>query len=67
MNRLPILLEDLATEIKGLRMIGLNRALWNVDRVGSEILTTKWPRWKTKFYVEDDFYCEDDAWLFEYN
>ncbi|KAF8806578.1 hypothetical protein BYT27DRAFT_7167997 [Phlegmacium glaucopus] len=65
--RLPILLEDLAAEGKGLQMIGLNRALWNIDRVGSEIITDKWPRWKIKFSVEEDFLCPDDAWLFKYN
>jgi len=64
---LPILLEDLATEGKGLQMIGLNRALWNIDRVGPEITMEKWPRWKIKFSVEEDFLCADDAWLFKYN
>ena len=66
-NRLPILLEDLIAEGKALQMIGLNRAIWNIERVGSEITTNKWPRWKTKFSVAEDFSCEDDAWLFEYN
>jgi len=65
--RLPVLLEDLAIENKGLQMIGLNRALWNIDTVGSDITTEKWPRWKIKFSVEEDFLCADDAWLFKYN
>jgi len=66
-GRLPILLEDLATEGKGLQMIGLNRALWNIERVGSDITTEKWPRWRTKFAIREDFLCDDDAWLFKYN
>ncbi|KAF4620778.1 hypothetical protein D9613_000855 [Agrocybe pediades] len=66
-TRLPVLLEDLVYEAKGLQMVGLNRALWAIDRVGDEVITEKWPRWKIKFCVEEDFYCEDDAWLFKYN
>ena len=66
-NRLPILLEDLIAEGKALQMIGLNRAIWSIERVGTEITTNKWPRWKTKFSVAEDFLCDDDAWLFEYN
>ncbi|KAH9485493.1 hypothetical protein JR316_0002401 [Psilocybe cubensis] len=65
--RLPILLEDLAHEAPGLKMIGLNRALWDIVRVGSEIIKNKYPRWRIKFCVEEDFLCADDAWLFKYN
>ncbi|KDR75652.1 hypothetical protein GALMADRAFT_1330752 [Galerina marginata CBS 339.88] len=65
--RLPILLEDLAFEAEGLKTIGLNRALWTIDRVGAEITSAKWPRWKIKFCVEEDFVSADDAWLFKYN
>ncbi|PPQ87473.1 hypothetical protein CVT25_008209 [Psilocybe cyanescens] len=65
--RLPILLEDLAFEAKGLQMIGLNRALWDIERVGLELVKNKYPRWKIKFCVEEDFLCADDAWLFKYN
>ncbi|KAF9529719.1 hypothetical protein CPB83DRAFT_852050 [Crepidotus variabilis] len=66
-SRLPILLEDLAAENKQLQMIGLNRAIWDIERVGHGIVTNKWPRWKIKFNVEEDFLNEDDAWLFHYN
>ncbi|KAF9486032.1 hypothetical protein BDN70DRAFT_822873 [Pholiota conissans] len=66
-SRLPVLIGDLAEEAPGLNTIGLNRALWSIDRVGSEILTTKWPRWKIKFCVEADFCSPDDSWLFKYN
>lgn len=65
--RLPILLEDVAVDATGLEMIGLNRALWTIERVGSEIVTSKYPRWKIKFCIEEDFLCADDAWLFKYN
>lgn len=66
-GRPPILLEDLVNVAKSLKTVGLNRALWDIDRVGSEIVTNKWPRWKIKFCVEEDFPCEDDFWLFKYN
>lgn len=65
-GRFPILLEDLV-ESNGLQTIGLNRALWSIDRVGPKILTEKFPRWKIKFCIEEDFQCDDDAWLFQYN
>lgn len=60
-RRLPILLEDLASDAPNLRMIGLNRALWSVEREGTSIVTKKWPRWKIKFCTEDDFLSDDDA------
>ena len=66
-SRLPVLLEDLVNEATSLEMVGLNRALWTIDRVGDEVIVDKWPRWKIKFCVEEDFFCEDDAWLFKYN
>lgn len=66
-SRLPILLEDLANENEGLQTIGLNRALWDISRVGTNIITNKWPRWKIKFNTEEDFLNEDDAWLFKYH
>lgn len=68
-TRLPISVEELATEGKGLDTIGLNRALWSIERSGSdqELGTTKWPRWKIKFCIEDEFVNADDYWLFKYN
>lgn len=66
-HRLPILLIDLATEVPKLELVGLNRALWNVDRSQQELELKKWPRWKIKFCVEEDFAFEDDFWLFQYN
>jgi hypothetical protein len=66
-GRLPLLLADVASEIPGVEMVGLNRALWNVDRSGGELELKKWPRWKIKFSTKEDFLCEDDYWLFQYN
>lgn len=66
-TRLPLLLVDVASEVKTLKMVGLNRALWDINRAGPELILTKWPRWKIKFCTEEEFCCEDDAWLFKYN
>ncbi|KAF5326060.1 hypothetical protein D9611_000283 [Ephemerocybe angulata] len=66
-NRLPLLLIDLATDVTSLKMVGLNRALWDVDRSGPELELKKWPRWKIKFASEEDFECEDAYWLFQFN
>ncbi|KAF8911518.1 hypothetical protein CPB84DRAFT_1812353 [Gymnopilus junonius] len=67
-TRLPILLDDLIEEAPGLEMVGLNRALWNIDRVGAaDKPLVKLPRWKIKFCIEEDFLSPDDAWLFKYN
>ncbi|CAA7258956.1 unnamed protein product [Cyclocybe aegerita] len=65
-GRLPLQIADFAVQNEALQTIGLNRALWTISRVGPDILTEKWPRWKIKFCVEEDFICEDDAWLFKY-
>ena len=68
-SRLPISVEQIAAEGKNLDTIGLNRALWSIERSGLdlELSTTKWPRWKIKFCVEDEFVNADDYWLFKYN
>lgn len=67
-SRLPILLDDLIQEAPGLQMVGLNRALWNIDRVGEpDKPLDKLPRWRIKFCSEEDFFSADDAWLFKYN
>ncbi|KAF7782724.1 hypothetical protein Agabi119p4_2100 [Agaricus bisporus var. burnettii] len=65
-ERLPVSVEELALELKGLTMIGLTRGIRDVDRSGPEIQITKWPRWKTKFFVESDFQDPDFAWLLKY-
>lgn len=48
-------------------MVGLNRALWDINRVGDELFFDKLPRWRIKFAVDEDFLCDEDAWLFKYN
>lgn len=65
--RLPLSAEELAMELKSLTMVGLTRALWDIDRTGPEIEVLKWPRWKVKFFAESDFHDPDDAWLFKYH
>ncbi|KAF9047441.1 hypothetical protein BJ165DRAFT_1344136 [Panaeolus papilionaceus] len=66
LTRLPILLEDMANACQTLTTVGLNRSLWTIDRQGSNILTTKWPRWRIKFNTEEEFDLPDHAWLFKY-
>mgnify|MGYP001442263905 CR=1 FL=1 len=66
-GRLPILLIDVVTEVPTLQTVGLNRALWNVNRHGPELELLKWPRWKIKFCTPEDFECDDHFWLFQYN
>ncbi|TFK44928.1 hypothetical protein BDQ12DRAFT_673828 [Crucibulum laeve] len=63
----PPLAEDLATDLKHLKLVGLNRHLWDVDWVGSEVILTRWPKWKAKFCTEDDFDSADDAWLYKFH
>lgn len=64
--RLPLSAEELAIELKSLTMVGLTRALWDIDRTGPEIQVSKWPRWKVRFFAESDFQDPDAAWLFKY-
>lgn len=66
-SRLPFSPEELALDLKGLRRVGLTRALWDIERNGSEFEGCKWPRWKIKFFSESDFDDADDAWLFKYH
>jgi hypothetical protein len=49
-----------------LKLLGLTRGMRDIDRDGPEIQITKWPRWKTKFFVESDFQDPDFAWLVKY-
>jgi len=66
-DHLPIIPEDLAADLKHINTVGLQRSLWEVVRVGSEITMIEWPPWKTKYCIAEDFQCEDDAWLFRYH
>ncbi|KAJ3572112.1 hypothetical protein NP233_g3297 [Leucocoprinus birnbaumii] len=66
-SRLPFSPEELAMDLKGLRRVGLTRALWDIVRNGPEVEALKWPRWKIKFFAESDFDDPDDAWLFKYH
>lgn len=58
---------DLVTDIPTLQLVGLNRALWDVDRSCADAEINKWPRWKVKFCTRDDFDSDDEYWLFQYN
>lgn len=64
---LPIVLEDLVSEVRHLEMVGLNRVLWDVDKSQYELKLTEWPPWRLKFSVREDFACSDDAWLMTYH
>jgi hypothetical protein len=65
--RLPIQVMDLVTDIPTLQLVGLNRALWDVDRSDRDPEIKKWPRWKVKFCTVEDFDSHDQYWLFQYN
>lgn len=58
---------DLVTDIPTLQLVGLNRALWDVDRSDGDPEIKKWPRWKVKFCAAEDFDSHDQYWLFQYN
>lgn len=64
---LPIVLEDLVSEVRHLETVGLNRVLWDVDKSQPEVQLTEWPPWRLKFAVREDFAYPDDAWLMEYH
>ncbi|TFK23144.1 hypothetical protein FA15DRAFT_656930 [Coprinopsis marcescibilis] len=67
-SRLPLTLQDFSPA-KNVKLLGLNRALWDVVRGGTEVdfELRKWPRWKIKYCTEEDFEDEDYYWLFKYN
>jgi len=58
--------EDLASGLKHLGILGLNRCLWNIDRWQREIVLSKWSARKTKYCVGQDFGSEDEEWLIKY-
>jgi len=66
-DQLPIEQEELATELGQLQVLGLQRSIWDIDRINGEVILTAWKPWKVKFFVAEDFRCEDFAWLFKYH
>ncbi|KAF9012544.1 hypothetical protein BDQ17DRAFT_1232571 [Cyathus striatus] len=64
---MPLMVESLASDMKQLDLLGLNHALWNIERSAEEVTLHRWARWKTRFCVEEDFDNEDDAWLYRYH
>jgi hypothetical protein len=66
-TRLPLKLDDIAVTATNVKLMGLNRALWDVVTRTPELELRKWPRWKIKFCVEEDFEEPDHHWLFQYN
>lgn len=67
LTRLPLKLDDIAITAANVKLMGLNRALWDVVARTPELELRKWPRWKIKFCVEEDFEDPDHYWLFQYN
>ncbi|KAJ7270061.1 hypothetical protein B0H12DRAFT_1094270 [Mycena haematopus] len=64
----PISPVELATDLEHLRLVGIQRSLWTVDRVAGEELEPKlWTPWLVKYGLPDDFPCPDYAWLFRYH
>ncbi|KAJ7772069.1 hypothetical protein DFH07DRAFT_913846 [Mycena maculata] len=64
----PISPLELATDLEHLRLVGIQRSLWTIDREDGEELEPKlWPPWSVKYALPDDFECPDYAWLFRYH
>jgi len=65
-DTLPVLAEELASELKHLEIVGLNGCLWDIDRTqdSEECSVSKWPALKVKYCVVNDFGSEDKAWIF---
>ncbi|KAJ6497570.1 hypothetical protein C8R45DRAFT_131548 [Mycena sanguinolenta] len=64
----PIQPVELATDLEHLRLVGIQRSLWSVDREAGEELEPKlWTPWSVKYCLPDDFPCPDYAWLFRYH
>jgi len=59
---LPIDPDELVTDLIHLDTIGCNRCLWDVrDRS-----LIQWKPWRVQYAIEEDFRCQDDAWLFKH-
>ncbi|KAJ6491789.1 hypothetical protein C8R47DRAFT_1319541 [Mycena vitilis] len=59
---------ELATDLEHLRLVGIQRSLWDIDReAGEEPEPTVWTAWRVKYCLPEDFPCPDDAWLVRYH
>ncbi|KAJ7503042.1 hypothetical protein B0H11DRAFT_1854265 [Mycena galericulata] len=64
----PINPVELATDLEHLRLVGIQRSLWTIDREDGEELEPKlWPPWSVKYCLPEDFESSDHAWLFKYH
>lgn len=59
---LPVDPDDLIYDFTHLDTLGYNRCLWDVQ----EHSLVQWKPWRVQYAIEEDFYCEDDAWLFKH-
>ncbi|KAJ7209788.1 hypothetical protein GGX14DRAFT_499322, partial [Mycena pura] len=67
-DAVPISPVELATDLEHLRLVGLQRSLFTIDREDGEELEPKlWTPWSVKYCLPEDFLCPDHAWLFRYH
>ncbi|KAG6850867.1 hypothetical protein H0H93_007485 [Arthromyces matolae] len=59
---MPIVPDDLASDLVHLHTLGYDRLLWNVE----EGCLQPWSPWRVQYAIEEDFKCIDDAWLFKH-
>ncbi|KAG6920220.1 hypothetical protein DXG01_004989 [Tephrocybe rancida] len=59
---LPIIPQDLVTDLVHLHTLGYYRSLWDVH----DSCLSEWAPWKVRYAKVEDFDCSDDAWLFKH-
>ncbi|KAF7288722.1 hypothetical protein HMN09_01378200 [Mycena chlorophos] len=63
----PIHPMELATDLPRLRLVGLQRSLFTIDRDAEDWEPKLWTPWKVKYCIREDFESEDHWWLFRYH
>ncbi|KAJ7030017.1 hypothetical protein C8F04DRAFT_1115047 [Mycena alexandri] len=64
----PINPVELATDLEHLRLVGIQRSLFTIEREnGEEVEAKLWTPWSVKYCLPEDFPCPDYAWLFKYH
>jgi hypothetical protein len=64
---LTITAQELAHDMKHLRIVGCQRCLWDIVRVGDNEMVLPWNCSKKEWRDEEDFPNEDIAWLLKYS
>ncbi|KAJ7188761.1 hypothetical protein C8R46DRAFT_1055704 [Mycena filopes] len=64
----PINPVELATDLEHLRLVGIQRSLFTIDRENPEEIEAQlWTPWSVKYCLPEDFPSPDYAWLFKYH